>query len=241
MTAQLLTLLMSDATARDQTFKGFFYQVQQGASRQDIDQWLYEVLDAAPRQRVRLLAHGVDLDRVNWSQLTEYLCACFYASRSRSALPNVPSASAWEDALAPHTHREKAIKFTVPLPVVPLETLLLSLGGKRMVYVGEPDLQRLLARGRVCEEPATLMRGEPSRCHTNAAGIWLKAPAVYSIMTGYALSEDGLWRQHSWLWRKHPRGRQRKLVETTVRRVKYFGFVLEDEEAGAFVAAVGLR
>src|SRR5258708_7764341 len=49
-----------------------------------------------------------------------------------------------------------------------------------------------------------------------------------SVVNGYALSKDGLWRQHSWL--VTPEG---GLVETTVRRAAYFGAVLAPEEVKA--------
>ena len=48
-------------------------------------------------------------------------------------------------------------------------------------------------------------------------------------MTGYALSDDGLWRQHSWLIAKP--GRRWTVIETTCRRLLYYGVVLTEEEA----------
>ena len=44
-------------------------------------------------------------------------------------------------------------------------------------------------------------------------------------MTGYALSDDGLWRSHSWVVTDEV------LYETTVARELYFGIELEEEEA----------
>lgn len=39
-----------------------------------------------------------------------------------------------------------------------------------------------------------------------------------------ALSDDGMWRQHSWLvWHK---ARSNQIVETTVKRIVYYGFVM---------------
>ncbi len=41
---------------------------------------------------------------------------------------------------------------------------------------------------------------EPSRCHRNVARLWTekkKGSRLVGIGTGYALSDDGLWRRHS--------------------------------------------
>ena len=51
-------------------------------------------------------------------------------------------------------------------------------------------------------------------------------------MTGYALSDDGLWRQHSWGLLTDDR-----VVETTVARLRYFGAILTDPAAAEFVLA----
>ena len=48
--------------------------------------------------------------------------------------------------------------------------------------------------------------------------------AVY----GYALSGDGLWREHSWLLA------DKAVVETTESRLLYHGFVRTDDEAVIF-------
>ena len=50
---------------------------------------------------------------------------------------------------------------------------------------------------------------------------------------GYALSEDGLWRCHSWV--VQPMARTVRVWETTVKRVAYFGVVLTSEECEDFV------
>jgi len=68
-------------------------------------------------------------------------------------------------------------------------------------------------------------------CHENVAELWLeKATGVSDIGIGYALSEDGLWRQHSWAVQKTD------IIETTEERVKYFGILLEGNEADSFAA-----
>ena len=48
------------------------------------------------------------------------------------------------------------------------------------------------------------------------------------MATGYALSEDGLWRSHSW---GLTQARNRAvIIETTVSRERYFGVMFPAEE-----------
>ena len=51
---------------------------------------------------------------------------------------------------------------------------------------------------------------------------------AYRLVTGYALSDDGLWRQHSWVMD------DQVIYETTVKRTQYYGFVLDPAEAVRF-------
>lgn len=60
------------------------------------------------------------------------------------------------------------------------------------------------------------VEGEPGACHENVAGL-LQRDELDSGWAGYALSEDGLWRHHSW------GKRNGKIVETTVERLVYWG------------------
>lgn len=69
-----------------------------------------------------------------------------------------------------------------------------------------------------------LMLGEPSHCHSNSCNLWEQNKDKTRICTGYALSDDGMWRQHSWLiWHKD---RSNQIVETTVKRIAYYGFAM---------------
>src|SRR5262249_31708061 len=73
-----------------------------------------------------------------------------------------------------------------------------------------------------------MRRGERSRCHANSAAIWGTDIKKYQLVTGYALSDDGIWRQHTWVFDgKH-------VHETTVARVRYFGFAMGEREACMF-------
>jgi tetratricopeptide (TPR) repeat protein len=137
-------------------------------------------------------------------------------------------------ALSIQLQQAQNVEAAPPVSPVTLEQQLLTLGGQRMVYRYEPDLEALLSRGEVFEGQAELVPGASRDCHANAARRWSEQKEGLAIVTGYVLSEDDLWRQHSWLLRKHPTANQCHLLETTVERVKYFGVILTESEAEAF-------
>jgi hypothetical protein len=114
----------------------------------------------------------------------------------------------------------------------PLNDRLLGMAGHWCVLpLIEEDLPRLMEHGQPFDPRGTrLMPGAPNRCHMNVARLWDANPDTVQICTGYALSADGLWRQHSWGWFM-PKGR---VVETTERRILYYGFALNREAAGEF-------
>lgn len=122
----------------------------------------------------------------------------------------------------------------LPVSYVPLEQKLLALGGTCLVFRQEPDLLRLLQRGEVYHGPVELVAGKPHQCHTNVALLWNENRATLRISTGYALSEDGKWRQHSWLIKNT--ATSTTLIETTFKRLLYFGYLLTTSEAEEFFA-----
>ncbi len=115
-----------------------------------------------------------------------------------------------------------------------LRNLLLSFGGEEVCLpVYEPDLVAILDRGQLWKgDRITMMRGRPSQCHRNSAYCWDANKDKAVLCTGYALSEDGLWRQHSWCI--HVKPRKNRVVETTLERIAYFGFVMTEKEATEF-------
>jgi hypothetical protein len=115
---------------------------------------------------------------------------------------------------------------------------LLALAGSKVVPppLPESDLDTLLSRGCEWEVSSRLIRGMPSSCHQNVALLHLRNPQRFRIVTGYALSDDGLWRQHSWVHDSSP-FRRRHTIETTERRIRYVGVGLEGDDAMAFVAS----
>lgn len=115
-----------------------------------------------------------------------------------------------------------------------LRGLLLGLGGVHLVAPPGPDaaLQLVIDSGFVMAGPVVRRTVERSGCHRNLAEIWAeKHHGLVGIGTGYSLSNDGLWRQHSW-------GLLREgILETTVPRVKYFGALLQHGDADSFAMA----
>lgn len=94
----------------------------------------------------------------------------------------------------------------------------------------EKDLTKLLERGEFFHRPIEFIKGEASECHANTARLYEEGVLDY-IVTGYALSDDGLWRQHSW-----GIGHDGQIIETTEPRENYYGFALRNDEAVEFCA-----
>ena len=119
-----------------------------------------------------------------------------------------------------------------------LRDKLLSFGGQEVCLpCYEQDLVNILDRGQLwLGDRLNFMKGLPSQCHLNSARCWDANRSRAVLCTGYALSEDGLWRQHSWC--VHLRPRKNVVVETTVPRIAYWGFVFSEDEAEQFFADV---
>jgi hypothetical protein len=112
-----------------------------------------------------------------------------------------------------------------------LRRILLDLGGIELVAPPAADslLGHLIERGFVMSGPVTRNPMTRGACHDNMSRLWmLKNRAIVGIGTGYALSGDGLWRQHSWGIRREG------ILETTVPREKYFGVLLQGSKATCF-------
>jgi hypothetical protein len=112
-----------------------------------------------------------------------------------------------------------------------LRRMLLKLGGQFVVAPSkrDPDLSALLESGFVMGGPVKLVAMKTNSCHQNLANIWRTQKfGVIGIGTGYVLTEDQLWRQHSW-------GVLREgILETTKERTKYFGILLQGSRADRF-------
>lgn len=115
-----------------------------------------------------------------------------------------------------------------------LRKLLLSFGGSEVCMPGyDEDVQRIIDRGQLWYgDRIHMMKGRPSQCHFNSCRCWEANQDKAVLCTGYALSEDGMWRCHSWLVELRPH--RNKIVETTVPRVAYFGFGMTTDESWDF-------
>ena len=117
-----------------------------------------------------------------------------------------------------------------------LKERLLSFAGEAVCLPAyEPDLENILSYGQFwLGYNAERMLGEDCHCHSNSALLWEVNKDKTVICTGYALSADGMWRQHSWLIHRKPRSN--RVVETTRPRVLYYGFAMTPELCERFVS-----
>jgi hypothetical protein len=137
-------------------------------------------------------------------------------------------ANPWPKALSKVTvgahalHHDKA---------TPLARALLHFGGASALNRSSAgDAEAIACRGQLW--PATeaqLLPGRTSACHDNACLLWAARQDTLVLATGYCLDDDGLWRQHSWC--VDVSGPRPAIVETTQRRLLYFGFALDADEA----------
>jgi hypothetical protein len=115
-----------------------------------------------------------------------------------------------------------------------LRGLLLGLGGIDLVAPPGPDadVPVLIDVGFIMAGPVMRRTMQKSESHRNVAEVWAeKQHELVGIGTGYSLSDDGLWRQHSWGLRREG------ILETTVSRLKYFGVLLQYGNADSFAMA----
>lgn len=101
---------------------------------------------------------------------------------------------------------------------------LKAIGGAVVCATFEEDIQLILDRGKTwvpLQKEIVLIRGEAIRCHDNSILLQEANPHLH-LCTGYALSNDGIWRSHSWCFEEQTC----RIVETTLKRVAYHGGVL---------------
>ena len=96
----------------------------------------------------------------------------------------------------------------------------------------------ILGRAYYRKGTSKMMVGRANKCHSNSANLWENNRHDHDvrICTGYALSKDGLWRQHTWLVHYYKTATQNRVrvIETTCKRVAYYGVELTEEEAEEF-------
>lgn len=123
-----------------------------------------------------------------------------------------------------------------------LRRTLLVLGGNEIVTPFLPELDTgpnpmvlptdMLKHGAVVpKDVMIIIQGDRNACHANAAELWVtKEYGCSGIGTGWGLSNDGLWREHSWGMNRNG------IIETTEPRTVYFGMTLSGQDANKFAA-----
>jgi hypothetical protein len=112
-----------------------------------------------------------------------------------------------------------------------LKELLLAVGGGACVLRWkDPDKEKIMTRGRlVVPTVVKMLKGDHNHCHSNSARFWRENRENVRLMTGYALANDGAWRQHTWCVDDSD-----VVYESTERAAAYFGFELDTAEASLF-------
>lgn len=110
-----------------------------------------------------------------------------------------------------------------------LREKLLGVGGVEIVAIYEEDIDLLLEEGKLFEKSVSTVDMENSNCHSNVAYLYSEEKCD-EICTGWALSEDQLWRQHSWALSNG------RILETTEKRKKYYGVVLKNDRRKDFIS-----
>lgn len=108
---------------------------------------------------------------------------------------------------------------------------LTGIGGRAVSIpksLRDEHLVDLIRNGQGLGGIETLYKMEPHQCHKNTSLLYDDGKVDF-IVTGYALSEDGFWRQHTWGLRDG------KFIETTAKRTYYYGVILNDDQAEKFV------
>ncbi len=121
--------------------------------------------------------------------------------------------------------------------LVLLKNKLLEYGGLKVaIPSSEDDAYALLKRGihKVSNVKNTKkISGKRGASHANVSEWWIHNKERITIMTGYALSEKGVWVQHSWCYDN----KLKIMLETCQRKTNYFGIVLSFQESYEFYLA----
>lgn len=100
-----------------------------------------------------------------------------------------------------------------------LKTKLLNEGGSAVILVVNLDKKydELLNKGEWFYLLSGVVKMRPSQCHDNVDEL-VKTNSRYKEYSGFALSEDGAWRFHSWVV-----DGDKGVIETTSPRLAYYG------------------
>lgn len=110
-----------------------------------------------------------------------------------------------------------------------LEKILLSHGGKRLIYMPSMPDPKFFLKGEVVYPQVIDTLNFTNRCHSASYTISTTQPEIW-MWSGFSLSDDGLWRYHSWI--STPSKGDEQFIEVTgVHREKCFGIKLTREES----------
>jgi hypothetical protein len=142
----------------------------------------------------------------------------------RKKYPIVPRLAGRKDHRKTLRGRIELVSKTQP-EILELRDKLLEIGGEELVAIPpeigmDPFVLLFAKEGKAMSHPIRLRRMEPSQCHANVEKL-IHQKKIAAMATGYALSEDGLWRSHSWGLTQKRDGLV--IIETTVAREIYFG------------------
>src|ERR1019366_5879653 len=94
-TTFLLRSIWKTSPCRNELLATFENWVLDGATRNGVKSRWKKLIEAELHEQPLLRECDIDLEQVNWEQMTEFLCTCFYRKRLRSSLPDVPSDDIW--------------------------------------------------------------------------------------------------------------------------------------------------
>jgi hypothetical protein len=101
-----------------------------------------------------------------------------------------------------------------------LQDYIEDLGFPGSHIVSFPDkesiIEELFDQSVVTAKDVIFINGNEGDCHNNCDDLFAEKK-IDAIIYGYALSDDGLWRNHSWGLKGE------KIVETTGERLAYLG------------------
>lgn len=120
-----------------------------------------------------------------------------------------------------------------------LENILLKIGGDKVIYQLDEDLDDLIEKGfeilKDFDPEIITLQMEQSKCHKNVSIFYKNfieenSPDEIDIMTGWVLT-DNVWYQHSWVYLTF----DNKIIESTFKREKYFGIILNYNKIDDFL------
>lgn len=104
-----------------------------------------------------------------------------------------------------------------------LKNILLTAGGVAVIFLNTVDHYDKLVNNGVFKMGGLGIKvsGVPSHCHDNVEEL-VKKKKYLRHCYGFALSEDGVWREHSWAIKDD----ETYILETTELRKMYYGIRL---------------